>query len=601
MPTPSNQKGSRFIPALIIGVVSFTAWKSSGFPPVVSGGQFDLLPSLTVFGMAVSGLAISTDALRLLARFLDWRKAKQPTGLKGTSGWAALRDLRGELKRHEGIYLGAVDGKAVRTPFESSVLIVGPSGSGKNVSVYQPNAMAMEGVDKVFIDFRSDQTAVLAKPLKARGEDIITINLGGLYEDIVGPSAHYNLLCVLLDDLERPGGLRDIVENTTGLCLWLYPEPGGGESKDANRYFRDGSRTLLSLATLLCVLTLGMKATLGDVSQLLQDRTRFLLECQWAAGRLAQEGGGASEMPILKSKWVENHSNDDVQRFIDWFRAQADGVATLLEAPDTRTVDSFITGAQQALSVFNITTRAARICSRTDFRFAQLKEGKRPTNVFFMLDPNKIESQSRILGLLIYCMLLELRRHPNKRREVVIFADEISNIDWPGLGSLITWARAYSVKLVLFLQNFPACRAKHSGDTVKTIQSESELQLYLPHQRESETLSFIESKLGTTPVTTRSNRGSANSGPFGLDGFDFREDGRPLMTADEIRRCDHGILFIRNQKPLKVDLPHIAAIAPWRKLVGINPFFGKKFLLPVALRIKRRGVIARLYSRLFKR
>lgn len=75
---------------------------------------------------------------------------------------------------------------------------------------------------------------------------------------------------------------------------------------------------------------------------------------------------------------------------------------------------------------------------------------------------------------------------------------------------------------------------------------------------------------------------------FGVDGTNYQEDGRPLMTADEIRRTDKTILIIRNNRPLLVDLPPIAAITPFRRQIAINPFHGKRFLMPVKLRIRRR-------------
>jgi len=85
---------------------------------------------------------------------------------------------------------------------------------------------------------------------------------------------------------------------------------------------------------------------------------------------------------------------------------------------------------------------------------------------------------------------------------------------------------------------------------------------------------------------------------FGVNGFNFQEEGKPLMSADEIRRTDKTILFIRGNKPVLTTLPSIAEIAPWRKQIGINPFYGKRYLLPVRLRIGARkgGLLCRVLS-----
>lgn len=59
------------------------------------------------------------------------------------------------------------------------------------------------------------------------------------------------------------------------------------------------------------------------------------------------------------------------------------------------------------------------------------------------------------------------------------------------------------------------------------------------------------------------------------------------MTADEIRRTDNTILILRRNKPILTQLPPIAAIAPFRDIIDINPFHGKKFLRPVVLTLRR--------------
>lgn len=590
MPAPNPSKQSRIIPAFLLGGGSWLVLDYYGYPPQV--WFYHPVTGAAAVLFAAAALTASADILKLFARFIGWRAANKPKGLKGTASFIkSLRELRGELCEGWGPFFGAYKGAPIIADFESSALIVGPSGSGKNVCSYQPCAMAMPHVSKAFIDFRSNQTPVLLKPLKARGERIAVFNLGGVNAEHIPGSTLYNPTCVIADDFWRAGGLLDIVEHASGMCLWLYPDPGGEGGKNDNQYFRDGSRTLILVALFLCVLVKGNKATLGDVLALLNDRQRFLKECQWAAGRLSQAGSDEpAEMPIWESPWVGVHDPTDVQCFIDWFRGQASGVADLLESPDDRTYQSFVTGAQQALFVFNDTTHAARIFQNSEFRFGSMKDGKRPTTVFFCIDPNKIVTQSRILGLLTYCMLVELRRHPDKQRPVYIFADEVSNIEWPGLGSLITWARSYSTRFFFYLQNFPAFAAAHSEETLRTLQSECEIQIFLPNQREPDTLAYLEQKLGSASIVVKGNRANTESGPFALDGFDLREEGRALLDKDEIRRLDgKGLLFIRNKKPLLVDLPSIAEISPWRKKMGIDPFFGKKFLKPIRLRIKWRG------------
>mgnify|MGYP003647536997 CR=1 FL=1 len=295
-----------------------------------------------------------------------------------------------------------------------------------------------------------------------------------------------------------------------------------------------------------------------------------------------------ARMPIHESPWVDRHDPEDVANYIEYFGGVAKSVADLLSASDSRTADSFINGAQQALARFNITTRAHKKTRRSTFRFAEQKEGDRPTTVFIMLDPNKIQAQAPVLGLVQWCMLHELKRHENKQRPVYLIADEATNIPWSGLGSLMTWARAYGLRLFFCFQTFPAFREAHGENTLQVLLSECEIRLFMPGQRNPETLTMIEKMLSEQSLVVQSHRGSKANGAFGLDGYDFREEGRAIMTADEIRRTDKSILIIRNNNPMLVDTPSIAAIAPWRKQVGVSPFYRKPYLLPVELRLKNR-------------
>ena len=306
-----------------------------------------------------------------------------------------------------------------------------------------------------------------------------------------------------------------------------------------------------------------------------------------------------AEMPIQESPWVSLHDPGDVENYIAHYRGVAAGIADLLGTEDSRTADSFITGAQQALARFNITTRAHKKTRRSTFRFAEQKEGDHPTTVFIIADASRINAQKPILGLIQWCMMQELKRHDNKERPVYLLADEATNFKIHDLGSLMTWGRGYGLRLHLFLQSFSAFRSVYGRDTLNVLLSETEIKQFLAGQREPETLELIEKVLGQQSIIARGHSGTRDRA-FGVDGTSYREDGKPLMTADEIRRTDKTILIIRKNRPMLTDLPVIAEIEPFRSLININPFHGRPFLKPVRLRIRRRdgswlgGVVKRL-------
>lgn len=285
-------------------------------------------------------------------------------------------------------------------------------------------------------------------------------------------------------------------------------------------------------------------------------------------------------------QWRKDQTNtQDMADFAAFMKSIAQPIAAMIAMQDSRTYESFVSGAQQKLRGFASISRASQKMKTCSFRFADLKEGDRPTTVFLMLDSNKKEALAPALGVLIWGALLELRRHPNKSRDVVVYADEISNFEWQGLGSFITWSRAYSIKLFFVLQTYAAFALQHGEPTLKILKNESEIVQILPNTSDPETLKELAELMGERSViATNHNR---DAGALGIRGQSLNEESCHVMSADEIRRTNKTIFLLKNHHPMLMDLPSIAEIHPWRTQIGINPFHGKPYLKPIKLRIRR--------------
>lgn len=585
------------MPSVVVGSVAWFVLQSQG--PLVEGGTINVIGGAAACVLLVCSMTVIADIFWKLGDWFDWLLARTPTGLKGTAGWVkSLKEIKHDLvQKGWGPFWGSLKGQEIIADFISA-MVVGPSGSGKSTKIIETNGLALKGFDCVFLDFKSVLTVILADALRKYG-NVRIINLGGLFTDLIGEGDKYNPLNLVADCFWN-GRLEDLVDLLTEMGLQLYPEPKGGGSKDDNKYFRDGTRRLMAFVIMVVVLIKGYDATLGDVLQMLNDREALLRHALWAAGRLEQEGGEPAEMPIADSPWVEKQDPQDVENFIQYFRAVASGVADMFGSEGSKTAESFIEGAREALQPFNITSRAYKQTTTSTFRFSELKESKRPTKVFIMLDPNKVKSQAPVLGLLQWAMLYELKQHPNKRRKVYLLADEATNIPWSGLGSLLTWARDYGIRIMLVFQTFPAFIEAHGRHTLEIALSECDVKQFLPGQRNPQTLNMLEKMLAHQSIMAANHNSNHKEGG-GIASQGFSETGRPLMTADEIRRTDGTITFIRNNKPLLHDSPSIAEIAPWRKMTGINPFYGTRYLLPIKLRLKRRTSLWATLKRWFRR
>ena len=543
---------------------------------------------------------IAAFALIRTADLLDWIAAKLPLGLRGCARWASWRSLRKEIPKHGWFpYWGTYAhgffhrGKIVMSDYESNAMSVGFSGSGKGVCVVQPSAMAIRH-SKLFMDLKGNYDCILKPPLTERGEIFHTLNIGGLSH--IKNGAGYNPSDIIFDDFMRAGGLSDAVSDAEEFAAQLHPEKNNG----TDSFWPIGSQDLIAVALIQCVLVHGKDSNLGLASQLLLDRAAFLHDMRWVAGQLQDDNGNPlPAMPLERSPLLARHAQEDKAHFMAFYRARAASVADLLAAENNKMAESFITGARQAMRAFRLGSRANKTLAKSTLRFSDMKENGVPVNVAIVVDPTRLASQQPVAALLQCCALIELRRskgmHP-----VYIFADECTTFKIHDLAKLLTYGREYRIRMHLIFQSISAFRAAYGQDALGTLLSETEIKQFLKGTREPETLDLIEKMLGQRSVVAKSHNGQTDA--LGLKGFGYAEDGTKLLSADEIRRLDKAILFIRDKHAVLTETPPIAAIYPWRKQTGINPFFGKPFLMPIKLRIGNRNppLLYRLFCFLVK-
>ncbi len=602
MSHPFQYNQSRIIPASILGGCAWVVMGKLG--PVISGTFINWPATLAGGICTISALVIIANTCGFIANALDLLAASTPKGNKGNAKWASYRSLRKDIL-HSGWapYWGVFAkgnfslGKPIFADYASNAVTFGTAGSGKGIGVVLPTCLAIRK-SKILPDFKGVNSCCLKEPLEARGEKFRMLNIGGMQTNILGEGDFYNPLNIISDNFKRSGGIQNITSDCEELSLQLYEESESGSNKD-DKYWHNGSCDFIGYSIQQCILVHGDKATLGTVNQLLNHREQLLKEALWAAGRLEDKDGHfLPPMPLEDSPWVNCHDPEDVKNYIAYFRAKANSIADLLLTIDSKTADSFLTGARQSLAPYNITTHAHKVLSKSTFRFGNMKEGNSPMTVAIIIDSSRMETQSKIASLLQWCALTELKRHKNKHRPVYFIADECTNFKIHNLPSLQTWGREYGIRWHGFIQSLSAYRTTYGKEAVNILLSETEIKQFLPSQREPETLELIERLLGEQSIITKNHNG--NYEQFGVHGFNYQEEAKPLMRAEEIRRTDKTILFIRKNRPILTTLPPIAGIVPWRKQIGINPFYDKPFLKRVTLRLGHRkgNPILRLYKRL---
>lgn len=566
---------------IITGLLYWTAYMSS---PLMADGEVAPIAAVFYALAALGCLGLLQSFLMMLARFLEWLSSHQSSGKEGTSKWAKPKDLKSELVRSQkapfwGLLAGSRN-KPLLIDFASNSLCIAPAGSGKGISTVIPNALFIRE-SKVYGDFKGELICVLKKPLEARGEKVLSLNPGGLWKEIIGEGDSYNPLDIIVDDLHRPGGLRDVPDDLRELTAQILPEPAQTESD--NSYWREGSRRAIADAILLEAMIEAYDANLSSVALLIEDRASFEYNLRWIIGvDLENKPLPAGAMPIEQTTWAQNHVPEDVAAFAKLIRSRASNLLALMCSIDSKTFDSFISGAQQALAPFAF-GRLAPTMQRSTFRMEDLKDGEMPVNLFIVADASRMEAYKAYIGLIQWCAMTAIKRHPNKSRPVYFIMDEATNYKIHGLENLLTWGRSYGLRLLLIFQDLSAFERTYGKTALETLLSETEIKQFLPGQRSPKTLDMITKMLGNQSVMAANLSGQEK----GLR-ENMSESARPLMTADEIRRSPYGLLLVRRKPPTLIEPISYAEIHPFRTQVAINPFHGKPFLKKVRLKLRKR-------------
>lgn len=594
----NNDQGKVLFPALMSGGALYVLdWSG----PITNGAHVNLISAAASITLFFSGTALVSSLFHHVGKWAEHKEAKIPTGVKGVGGFAkSLWEIRKDINLlwGGGTYFGTFAGgwwplsknRPVIAELESPCMVLGPNGSGKDTRFVQPNFFT-DDRDSIYIALKGDECVTAKKPMEAAGRRVVALNIGGVFEDTIGPTDYYNPLHIIADNFNTPSGLQYVTDDCAVVSNVLSPEPtqksgGGGE----NKVFRDGGRDLIENITQQVVLVHGYNATLGHVGEFLNDREALLREMKWVAGRLTDaDGNVAPPMPIEDSPWVEFHDPEDVETYIRYYRGKANGLVDMLLSNENKIIDSFLVDARQALFVFNPTTRAHKILSKSTFRFSELKKGDQKTSVFIIPDATRLAAQDKVLGLIQWGAITEMRRHKNKKRKVNFYFNECTNYTVYDAGPALTIERSYGIVRFYIFQSVSAFRAKYGPETWGTLMSEAKAKLFLPGQRCAETLDLLEKMLSRESVVMKTRSGRKHS-PDGIDGFNYSEDSKPVMSAEEIRRMEEALLFLGRNKPIKLIMHSISRITPWRRQIGGNPFYdGKPYLQRVRLRIWRDG------------
>ena len=496
--------------------------------------------SLGMFWFLFASFALTLPSLMfgLIKRWWVMR----PTNRQRQAGWASGWEFwRAGLYKKVGYFLGVVNGNIpLFCDIESSGLVLSPAGGGKTTSFVIP-ALCHNALSMLVTDLKCTLAPMTAKIRRKKFKhETIFVNPAGHHTDLLGPSARYNPLIILIEDWLNPKFHQFLISDAQAIAKQLCQDPANiGE----NQYFRNGSRKYLVFAMVYLVMT-RQKPTLTDVLALLSDQSAILVALE--VGKVSSELSG------------------DLARL-------AIDLTTKVEEGDKRQTESFREGAVQSLEVFGASGSLAECTSSCSFRFRDLKTKK--MTIYLMADPTRQKVYAPWVGLLMWCSITELVRCPSNQR-ITLLLDEVCNFKLEGLPEYLTLLREFGVSMWLVVQELAQWGTVYGKDSIQTLLSQTEAKLFM-QVRSLESCRLISDMLGEEKVKSRNyNLGSTVQGAISQS---VQDRSQKLLSPEEIRRTDDTIAIIKGHRPIRLKRLGYHQVWPWKRQVGINPLYGKKY------------------------
>jgi type IV secretion system protein VirD4 len=333
----------------------------------------------------------------------------------------------------------------------------------------------------------------------------------------------------------------------------LEPEPPGDAK---NRFFRAGSRNLISLCILwLCELHRD-RATLPEISRIIRDPLALeevLLECAKSEALGAQD------------------------KYLPEFR----------------------TGAALALRAFSEAGELARVSGPSTFRWRELKTT--PTTVYICASLSEARVFGPWLKLVAECAMTEME-FSGGNIPVHFLLDEATNIGF-SVAEKMTALRGAGARIHLIFQERSEAQKVWGEHGVQTIYGEVDVEQYFGIN-DPKLAEDISKRLGTVEVVKTNYHAGAN--PWDAHNVTSVTERRPLMSAYELMfdmPPTDQILFIRSRKkklrPVYCQKLSYADVAEWIDMVDDNPVEGGKLRGPPTIRMSysKSGVRVTKYKR----
>ena len=491
------------------------AWDFANIPPVSMQKGFPLAyRHAYIFGSdpryrgrvlenaaLAAGFVLALVAGLALFLFLTRRST-----LHGDARFGTIRDAeKSGLLAKDGLILGKLGGRTLRSNDPAHILVVGPTRSGKGVSFVIPNGLAWKG-SIVVLDIKMENHNAFGPARKKMGHDVFVFAPGSL------KTHRYNPL-----DFVRPG-----------------PEMATDCQNIAGFLANTGNENEWSLAARKII-----AALLGYVltSELCADQRNIR-----SAVNLISTGNDMAD--VLKAI-VETEKADLPQWVLDDFNQ-------FIAIPD-RTRGSVLFNVANALAPWS-SDLIAQATSGSDFDIRLLR--KKPMAIFIGAPLADLESYRPLVRILFqqtHDLLMRKIPGRDEPHRVLLMLDEFFALGrMTSLASKIAVSAGYGFRMAIILQNLSQLDELYGKATRETLVAGAALKLFVAIN-DNATAEYVSEALGN--YTTDNRTKVIGTGITQSARVSVTKIGVPLKRPEELMRMARktSILLVANGRPLEVE------------------------------------------------
>ena len=455
-----------------------------------------------------------------------------------TAHWARPRDLRAlrARKRRSGVFLLGAHGRTTLvTQPETSVLVIGPTRSGKTTGLVIPNLFDWDG------------------PAIATSTKSELVDLTAGHRQSMGPVYVYD------PTGETGGRCRTVTWSPITGCenldrawmvaSWLSAalQQGGGRGNSDWMHWSESGKLLIAPLLFIAAVT---GHTIVDV------RT-------WIHGFDI-----ATPMTMLEELLLDA----DIAGDADPSRAMS-----MLASVDQRPERERGTVFSTVMRIFNVFTERAVAESALSSRF-DAGEFLRRRGTLYLCTPR--QTPERVASLFVGILMTVVTSAyaladatPGRRLDpgLGLFLDELANVvPIEDLPSLASQGAGRGVMLMSIVQDLSQLRTRYGVDRANTILNNHGCKVVLPGLSDPETAEVLGRLIGRTAFTEL----QVSLDPSGRESRSYSTRHDVMATPDTLRRlrAGSGIVIHRDSPPALVDLPYWFRKRRYRRLARVGFF-----------------------------